>query len=137
MICPHCAAPIGEHVTDYGDHACAACGLCGPRDVLEALARKFAFASHVWLEDRVVDLEQQLEAERDRRIEAERLTSESVLNQAEVLLRDRGVYTVTLRQKRDNDGGGVTLRGYDLRKVRSRGTLARAVARLEKERDHG
>ena len=40
MICPNCSQPIGEHVTDYGDCACAACGLCAPRDVLEALAKR-------------------------------------------------------------------------------------------------
>ena len=40
MNCPNCAAPIGEHMTDYGD--CAVCGLAGPRDVLEALAARLA-----------------------------------------------------------------------------------------------
>jgi uncharacterized membrane protein YcjF (UPF0283 family) len=79
---------------DYADFACAQCGLAGPREVLEAIAHNLrelmqllareqlqvasasianrdAASTTSWLEDRIVDLEQQLEQERDRRIEAE------------------------------------------------------------------
>ena len=48
LACPYCSLFIGEHVTDYGDCACAACGLCAPRDVLEALAARLALASEMY-----------------------------------------------------------------------------------------
>lgn len=38
MNCPSCSTPIGEHVTEYGDMACANCGLAGSSDVLDVLA---------------------------------------------------------------------------------------------------
>jgi len=41
MTCPHCAEPM--HADDeYGDQACPACGLAGPREVLEALAARLS-----------------------------------------------------------------------------------------------
>lgn len=41
MNCPNCGAAL-EGLTEYGDHACAQCGLAGPRDVLEGLAARLA-----------------------------------------------------------------------------------------------
>jgi hypothetical protein len=98
MKCPNC----DEATTpDHDDRLyCTACGLAGPREVLEALAARLAPAG--------------------------------VLEAAERVLRERGVYTITLRVRCDADGGGVTLRGRNLRKIRSKGTLAGAVARLER-----
>jgi len=37
MNCPACSEPIGEHVTEYGDIACANCGLAGPQGVWDVL----------------------------------------------------------------------------------------------------
>ena len=38
---PKCGGALEAH-TAYGDHACPACGLAGPRDVLEQLAARLA-----------------------------------------------------------------------------------------------
>lgn len=67
---------------------------------------------------------------------AERLAPAGILAEAERLLREREVHMVALRQNGDGTGG-VTLWGLDGRKIRSRGTLVEAVARLEKERGKG
>jgi hypothetical protein len=41
MTCPHCSAEMHADRA-YHDYACAACGLCAPREVLEALAARLA-----------------------------------------------------------------------------------------------
>jgi hypothetical protein len=137
MNCPHCSAEMGEPAADWIPLLCPDCTLAGPRDVLEKLgariadleAQRDAQTSRAWLEDRIVDLEQQLEAERDRRIEAERPAT--ILAEAERLLRELEVHMVAII------AGGVTLWGRLRRKIHSRGTLADAVARLEKEQSNG
>jgi hypothetical protein len=61
MNCPHCGAEMHTDRT-HADWACAACGLAGPRDVLEALAARLAHGNDL-LEAMGV-LSSQLEAER-------------------------------------------------------------------------
>lgn len=136
MLCVNCHADVSEHVTEYGDHACAACGLAGPRDVLEALGRKLAFTAHTWLEDRIVSLEQQLEAERDRRIEAERelerlRSPAAVLAEAERLLREACVVDVFLR----DDMVAVNALNDESDGMPEGATLAEAYEQLEGGRD--
>lgn len=68
-----------------------------------------------WQDDRIVDLEQQLEHERDRRIvaerELERLTSPAcVLAEAERLLREAGAQFIYLSQA---DGGQTMVEAFE------------------------
>jgi hypothetical protein len=119
MNCPSCSQPIGEHVTDYGDMACAACGLAGPHDVLDVLAFN-------------------LEQLKQLRAEVERLKSPAVvLAEAERLLREASVCDVWL----DNDGTNVSHwvvsdDGGEEYDSATHPTLAEAFAEL-KEGNHG
>lgn len=52
---PKCSADL-EALTAYGDHACPACGLAGPRDVLEQLAARLAPAGVMAEAERLFDV---------------------------------------------------------------------------------
>jgi hypothetical protein len=86
------------------------CGLLAPPHVFEALMKRAAEN----------DFETRLESERDRRIQAETFTPHAVMNEAERLMREAGVfsvlfhlsYRVAITRKNDNLWAGSLAEGY-------------------------